>query len=302
MGSTLAIVGLVLAGLVGLYLLVNLLAARLSLSPFRIPAYLSPGMLGLPQETVEIPSGHALLRGWWVPVDEPKVAVIALHGYVMNRCEFVPLAPALHRERAACLFMDFRGQGRSGGKIVSLGVHEKEDVKAMAEWVRRRCPGVPIVILGSSMGAAAAVFAAAEQPDLAEGFILDGVYRSLRHAGKGWWLMVGGPWLNAMLHPTVWLGSWMLRVNPSKVSVEAVLPKLTGRPILFMNGDADPIVSVEDAKANHAAAGPLAKVEWFEGCGHGHGRFREPYRYQEIVIRELNAVIEWKQASPNESR
>lgn len=37
---------------------------------------------------------------------------------------------------AVCGF-DFAGCGLSGGKYVSLGYFEKEDVKAVYEWIRR---------------------------------------------------------------------------------------------------------------------------------------------------------------------
>ena len=54
---------------------------------------------------------------------------------------------------------------------------EKEDVKAAARFARERSPG-PVVEWGVSLGAASAVLAAADDPEVA-GVICDSSFRSL---------------------------------------------------------------------------------------------------------------------------
>lgn len=280
-----AILGWIVGGGVLLYFLINLAAAFFTLRPFRVPIYLSPGFMGFPQERVDIITEDGItLAGWWVPHPNPKGVLIGTHGYVMNRCEWVPLLPLLYNElQMSCLFVDHRGQGRSGKALCTFGRDEAMDVKSMKKFVLSRDSASPRIWLGSSMGAAAIVYAAAEDLALGEGFILDAPYRRLDEAGRGWWLMVGGKALNALLHFVLPFGSLMANFSPKSLSVEAKLPQLEGKPILLLYGTSDPLVPVESAKIVHQAAGARARIEFFEGAGHGHGRFREPERWHELV-------------------
>lgn len=289
-----AVLGWIVGGGVILYFLVNLIAAFFTLRPFRVPIYLSPGFMGFPQERVDIVTEDGItLAGWWVPHPNPKGVLIGTHGYMMNRCEWVPLLPLLFNDhQLSCLFVDHRGQGRSGKALCTFGRDEALDVKAMKSFVESRDPKSPRIWLGSSMGAAAIVYAAAQDPDLGEGYILDAPYRRLDEAGRGWWLMVGGKALNALLHFVLPFGSMMARFSPKSLSVEDKLPELGGKPILLLYGTSDPLVPVESAKILHGAAGGRARVEFFEGAGHGHGRFREPERWHRLAGEFVEECLE----------
>ncbi len=287
------ILGIIVGSVVAIYFLINLIAAWFTLRPFRVPIYLSPGFMGFPQEKVDLVTEDGVaLSAWWVPHPNPKGILIGTHGYIMNRCEWVPLLPLLFNDLGmSCLFVDHRGQGRSGKALCTFGKDEALDVKAMKEFVLSRDAVSPRVWLGSSMGAAAVIYAAAEDRDLGDGFILDAPYRRLDEAGRGWWLMVGGRALNALLHFVLPFGSWMAKFSPKKLSVEEKLPLLRDKPILLLYGTSDPLVSVESAKVLQKAAGPRAQIEFFEGAGHGHGRFREPDRWHKVVKAFILEVI-----------
>lgn len=273
------------AGALFLYLLINFIAAWFTLRPFRVPIYLSPGFMGFPQERVELTTDDGVvLSGWWVPHPNPRGVLIGTHGYIMNKCEWVPLLPLLFTKLGlSCLFVDHRGQGRSQKALCTFGRDEALDVKAMNTFVESRLPGSPKIWLGSSMGAAAVVYAAAENPSLGSGYILDAPYRSLDEAGKGWWLMVGGKALNSLLHFVLPIGSLLAKFNPKNLSVEESLPKLGGKPILLMYGTQDPLVPVASAQKVREAGGEGAQIEFFEDAGHGHGRFKEPERWHRLV-------------------
>jgi pimeloyl-ACP methyl ester carboxylesterase len=274
----------VVLGIVVLYLAIGIGAALVSRRPFRIPFFVSPGILGFPQESVAIDLDDMQLRGWWTEHPETEAVVILLHGYMMNRCEFAPLVPPLFEQGCSVLMMDFRAHGSSGGKECTFGLKETEDVEQMIAWVRKRSPDVPIILYGSSMGGAAAVYAAERSPEAVHGLVLDGAYRNLLEAGRGWWVMVGGRWLELLLRPSVHFGLWMLRVKPSQVSVEEHLTRVQHLPTLLLYGDADPLVPPDSAKAILKAAGEDTQLVWFEGGGHGHGRFREPLRYRQVIV------------------
>jgi pimeloyl-ACP methyl ester carboxylesterase len=201
----------------------------------------------------------------------------------MNRCELLPFLVTLGDLKASWLFFDFRCHGKSQGRLCTMGMREALDVAAAARFVRERKPEAKIVLFGSSMGGAAAAIALGDDPELADGLILDGAYSAMDEAGRGWWNFLGGKWLALFLAPTVWLGRLMVGFNPAKVVIGDYLARASHRPVLFLAGDDDPVVSQGALDRNVKASGDLTWVVKFEGAGHGEGRFREPVRYQEAV-------------------
>ncbi|HEY0868667.1 MAG TPA: alpha/beta hydrolase, partial [Fimbriimonas sp.] len=145
-------------GLLALYLLLLLVVAWISIRPPRLPVYISPGVFDAPQEEIAIPYKGRWLRGWWVE-GGPNVAVFA-HGYLMNRAELTPVAVKLWKEGMSSLLIDFHGHGRSARGKVTMGLQEREDVRAAVQFARSRKNG-KLVLIGSSMGSAASALAMA---------------------------------------------------------------------------------------------------------------------------------------------
>ena len=269
--------------LLACYVLLVVVVTYVSLHPPRVPLWLSPGMLGLKEERVKIESEGVELTGWWSDVGEGRLAVVCCHGYIMNRCELLPFMVTLRDLGASWLFFDFRAHGKSQGRTCTMGREEAKDVAAAARFVRSRLPGAKIVLFGSSMGGSAAAIALGDDPDLADALVLDGAYSAMDEAGRGWWNFLGGRWLALFLAPTVWLGRLMIGFDPAKVVIGDYLAKASHRPVLFLSGNDDPIVSKVALERNVKASGELTWVEVFEGAGHGEARFREPERYQDAV-------------------
>ncbi len=80
--------------------------------------------------------------------------VIYLHGNSSSRLEGLKIAPELLKRDINLFVLDFAGCGMSEGEFISLGWHEKEQVKIVIDFVEK-LPGVGKVGLwGRSMGAA----------------------------------------------------------------------------------------------------------------------------------------------------
>ncbi|MCS6923800.1 MAG: hypothetical protein NZM10_05420, partial [Fimbriimonadales bacterium] len=80
----------------GVLLLVNYLATRATLRPPRTPFFMTPRDMGLPYQNVAFPSRDGIrLHGWWIPNPKPVGIAILCHGYLMNRCEPLPVAKEL---------------------------------------------------------------------------------------------------------------------------------------------------------------------------------------------------------------
>lgn len=288
--ATLAVV------LLGLYAALLVGIVWVSAHPPRVPQFISPGFLGLPQENVEFLTADGLcLRGWFtLPAGDvpPRFVMIYVHGYLMNRCEPVGLAVRLARRGGAGLLFDLRAQGQSEGKRVGMGATEQQDVVAAIQWVQRRLPGVPIVLWGSSLGGAACALATAHlPPSTVQGLIVDSGFGRLTVAMRGWWPFFVGPFWARFVAPSNLLARWLLPVPPAEVDTAPAFELARGTPILLVYGDQDPIVPPTEVKRIHAAAGPAARLELFAGRGHSEARWHEPARYFALVEGWLDQVI-----------
>jgi uncharacterized protein len=261
--------------LLALYVLAVFAVTYVSLHPPRVPIWLSVAMLGYPEEQIKLESTGGELTGWWSDCGSGSLVVVCCHGYIMNRCELLPMMVTLADLEASWLFFDFRAHGKSQGRTCTMGLHEAEDVAAVARFARTRLPGAKI----------------GNDPDLADALVLDGAYSSMDEAGRGWWNFIGGKWLAIFLAPTVWLGHLMIGFNPAKVVIADYLERSSHRPVLFLAGGDDPIVSEGALNRNMKASGELTWVEVFDGAGHGEARFREPERYQEAIRKFVQEAV-----------
>ncbi len=280
------IVGICLAFAV--YLAILWVVARSALYPPRSPIFLSPAAVGAPTEEVEFQSGSLSLRGWWVPFHSPRAVFVMLHGYVMNRAENAWLAAELHKRGFACLLFDSRASGKSDGRKVGIGWPERLDAIAACKEAERRYPGVPRILIGSSMGAAAAGLAVGEDPTCASAVILDSAYHTLPTATLGWWRFLGGTPAAVMLAPVVVVAWPMAGFNPFRVNVGESLKK-ANLPTLILHGRLDSLVNPVHAVRNRNAAGH-AEIEWFEDAGHSEARWTHPEEFVSRVLRFVERV------------
>ncbi len=273
------------------YVAILLIVLRVSLCPPRIPIFLSPEGLGSPQEEVDFLSkdGTALC-GWWVEAENATAVAVLSHGYLMNRSELSPVAHTLCQLGVSCLVYDFRAHGRSGGKTTSMGYCERHDVAAAAIYAKLRCPGRKLVLMGSSMGAAASALALAEDISLAEALVLDSCYSTLSSASLGWWRFLGGKPLAFALSPVTLLAIPVIGFNPFRVDVSEALRKLSTKPVLFLHGKKDVLALPKEANRNRGAHPGEGDIVWFEGCGHAEGRWIHPLLYDESLLSFLKGA------------
>jgi len=260
--------------------------------PDKENAGLTPASLHLASEDVLFHSSDGVeLRGWWVAAPGARGSVVMVHGLNRSRIEMVKRVPFVHAAGWNALVFDQRHHGDSGGLTTTFGAREKEDVKAAAQLARGRSPG-PVVLWGVSLGAAASMLAAAEDPQIA-GVICDSSYRSLddtvRHhvqlaRGWRWWLGLVPPWPVAD-EVLFWMGR-RGGFEPATVDVRAAATRLAGRPVLFVANSEDPRMPKEIAFELQAAAGPGAQVLIVPGKSHG-GAWRDGTAAYEAAVGAL---------------
>jgi pimeloyl-ACP methyl ester carboxylesterase len=177
------------------------------------------------------------------------------------------IAEQLNDLEATVLALDFRGHGASGG-MSTIGVDEIIDVEAGVSWLRAKCPNVPLITLGFSMGAAVVIRHAGLGGDANAVVAVSGPGRwyergtdPMRRLHFGAETRLGRLVLHRAFRTRVGGGWDSLPSSPVEVAASVTLP------LLVVHGDADSYFGVEHGRML-AAAAPQSQL-WIEaGMGH----------------------------------
>jgi alpha-beta hydrolase superfamily lysophospholipase len=123
--------------------------------------------MGEPREVRILVDGEQAVGALHEPSGNPKGQVVLVHGFLSQRTEFAELGERLAARGWRVLALDQRGFGASGG---ARGMISQErataDVLAAVGWLRKDAPGLPVGLVGHSMGGAFALSAMAADPDI----------------------------------------------------------------------------------------------------------------------------------------
>src|SRR5690606_26333259 len=126
------------------------------------------------QSSFRTPDGLELFAQTWFPEMCPRAVVALVHGFVEHSGRYAHVGERLASEGIVLAAFDLRGHGRSPGKrayVPTLEVYH-DDVASFLEIIRARHPGVPIFLMGHSLGGLIAVdFVRARTPAI-DGLIL----------------------------------------------------------------------------------------------------------------------------------
>lgn len=217
-------------------------------------------------------------------------AVILCHGY--HRCmeETFSLGVDLRDRGFTVLLFDFRGCGRSGGRYTTIGDLEVGDLLGAVAWLRARLgSGVPIGVLGISMGGSVAIQAAAATPEIAA-VVADSAFAHLLGAVQH--RLNKLTFVSLQLHRLSMLtaerlcGARVARVRPVDV-----VGRIAPRPILFIHGTADDVVPYDHFRELYAAAGEPKEAWTLPERPHAMARFDEADLYIERVARFFDAAL-----------
>ncbi|KAG6575023.1 hypothetical protein SDJN03_25662, partial [Cucurbita argyrosperma subsp. sororia] len=112
------------------------------------------------------------------PEGKPLPCVIYCHGNSGCRADASEAAIILLPSNITVFALDFSGSGLSGGEHVTLGWNEKDDLKAVVEYLRADGNVSLIGLWGRSMGAVTSLMYGAENPSIA-GMVLDSPFSDL---------------------------------------------------------------------------------------------------------------------------
>jgi acylglycerol lipase len=173
-------------------------------TPRVVPAGPALGPAALARDALVMPDGARLPLHAWLPKDPPHAVLLALHGFNDAAQNFMAdAAPEFTSRGIAVYAYDQRGFGAAPHPGVwAGGATLAADATEAARLIRARHPGLPLLLLGESMGAAVLVVAATgPEPPPADGYILSAPALWGR-AGMPE-IMRGGLWLAARTIPLV---------------------------------------------------------------------------------------------------
>lgn len=240
---------------------------RWRLKPEQQPSETIPeaGASDVQLESHRIPTRNArTLHARWLPQAGPAPIGVALlmHGWGGNGGQLWPAAIALHADGWAVLLPDARSHGISDRDSHSSLPRFVEDIEACCAWLRTRevcLETKPLVLIGHSLGAAAALVFASGRSDVSAVVSVS----AFSHPEQ-----VMRRWL-ADHHIPFWPLGWLVNRYIEHVighRFEAIAPVnrigLIQCPVLLLHGDQDAMVPLDCARQLASAARHATLWNW----------------------------------------
>jgi fermentation-respiration switch protein FrsA (DUF1100 family) len=229
-----------------------------------------------------------VLRGWWIPGTRHRT-VVMVHGWTSSRQEPMSGAGYLHDAGYNLLVFDLRGHGASDGGYTTLGGAEPDDVRAAVHFAHRQDPG-PVALLGYSMGASAAVEAAAGGADV-RAVVEDSGFASLLDVVRASFTRVTRLPADPFADPMLALSAADLGVDLARIRPVDAAAHLT-RPLLAILGTADTLVPPAQGYALFEATRGPRELLVVPGAGHVGAYARAPARYRQAVLDFLATYLD----------
>lgn len=257
---------------------------RRSRAPFAEPL---PNVAGAKVEGFRlITSDDQEIGAWLVRGDALKECVLLLHGNGESRQQMLPVIQILADAHFTVLAISLRAHGDSTGEINDIGWSARHDVLAAVAFLQRECPRQSVFVVGRSLGAAAAIFAAQELGGKAAGYFLEQPYKDLQSAV---WNRLQNN-LPPVLDWAAYLGLrlWspvFLPVDPNRISPLEQIAKIPDDvPVLIVTGSADQHARLSDARELFGQIERHAQLIVFDGATHEPLVRYDPQRYESTLL------------------
>jgi pimeloyl-ACP methyl ester carboxylesterase len=256
----------------------------------------TPANFGAQFKDVEFQTSDGVkISGWLVPSGDKHATIIYSHGLFRSRRELLERAMDLSKLGYGALLYDQRNHGASGPARVTLGYHERLDVEAAVRYMHEEVRSTDkLVLLGISMGASAALLAAAETPDVAA-VISDSSFLSFNdtvdHHVNGFLHLPAFPFSNE-------LKFYMQRragFDGSQLDALEAVKRIGDRPVMFIAAAHDrrmpPAIAEELYQACSSSKRDLLIIDGPGDNVHAHGYQANPKLYVERVSAFLQSAL-----------
>ncbi|MGO8690074.1 MAG: alpha/beta hydrolase [Thermoguttaceae bacterium] len=230
------------------------------------------------------------LGAWLARGDPQKGCVLLLHGYGCSRRQMLLPMQYLAEAHFTVLAISLRAHGDSSGEINDIGWSARRDVAAAVQFLQSEFPQRPIYIVGRSMGAATAIFAAGDLKGEVAGYFLEQPYKDLKSAT--WnrlqhflppvldWIAYGGLRLWAPV---------FLPVAPEQLSPYDHIQDIPESvPVVFITGSADRHAHLDEVTAMYRRIESHAKLVIFDGAQHVDLNRADTKLYRTTLLKFLD--------------
>jgi pimeloyl-ACP methyl ester carboxylesterase len=239
------------------------------------------------------------LGAWLHRGADDAPSVLLLHGNRGSRGGCLDRAAILAEGGCTVLLVSLRAHGDSTGEFNDIGYSARHDVVAAVDFLERRRPDKPVVILGSSMGAAAAVFASRDLAGRVRGYVLECPYKDLRTAVWNRTENALTPLFNWVAYQGLVLASTVVLPDLERISPVAAIEGIPADvPVLVMAGGRDRKARPHEARAIHDRVRSHSRLSVFTQADHARLHVSEPERYRREVLDFVRSVGRSHPAAP----
>lgn len=276
MAHAMLIVFYIILAAVLFYLLATLALTYLVQQIPRHPVDDKPDWGEIMDTMIPAPDG-GLLEVWRIaPSAESKGIVVFAHGWGRNRDRMVRRARIFGKWGFTTVIHSARDHGNSSPRKFMNPVRFAEDIEAVIHWIAR-----PVILYGHSMGAAAAIIAARQQPDKIKLLLLEGCYAVTTEALLSLYRWVN-PFFGIVFGPMIifWMNLFY-RNGLDKVSPAKLAPEIK-MPVMLIHGEKDrrfPVSFAYRLRDSFSYVRPYMYV----GPGAGHSGSSQTTDYQAAV-------------------
>jgi len=273
---------LIVAGLL-VWIILSYVGARYASHPNLVDLPESGHFFDFPVEEVTLQTAdNVRIEGWYIKGDSAK-AVVLTNGIRGNRRGLIERAKLYAEVGFGVLLIDLRGTGESEAQPISYGWHERHDIHAAMDFLRKK-DYRNIGAHGLSLGAAATVYGLQEKPDYAF-VILESCYGSVRDALNNRLEMKHIPRFSTMFMRkfSEWhLGVTMQELRPTEHIKSAQMP------VLILAGDSEQRVKKTETETLYTNCGsPDKSLHYIKGAKHVDLLNHSSKTYRKIISEFL---------------
>jgi alpha-beta hydrolase superfamily lysophospholipase len=234
------------------------------------------------------------LFAWLIPAQASRISLVVVHGWGANAEMMLPLAKPFHQAGMDVLLYDARNHGLSEGDSFSSLPRFAEDLETALDWLKQRRPDHKLVVLGHSIGAAAAILSASRRHDIdlvigMSGFAHPRLVMN-RHLDR--------PWLPGFLRPLIMAYiQWVIGFRFDDIAPMHRIARVAC-PVLLAHGTHDRVVPISDMHLIQANAVPQGPVTVLPVEGAGHGSVERFQQHAESLIGFIDAHLESARNKP----
>jgi uncharacterized protein len=225
------------------------------------------------------------IGAWFLRGRPDAPSVLLLHGNGGSRWNCLSRAEILARQGYTVLLISLRAHGDSTGDRNDIGYSARLDVIAAVELLERERQGRPLFIHGTSMGAAAALFASGELANRVRGYILESPYQDLKVALRNRTQNELPMLLDWIAYRGLVAVSPLILPDVDKISPLAAIEGVPANvPILILAGGADRSARPVEARALLGRVSNHGRLVLFEKAGHLRFLDEDPELYKRTVL------------------